>query len=433
MVKIILGLIGPQDSVKNILETAASFTDVTIYSYPYSDRSDIDDIIRKHAGEVDQWMFSGQVPYYYALDQGLIKKEEGTYPPLYGASLLGTIVEASYALKEVLRSISIDTINEKELETTRRHFSLNDLQVHALPYEAYLPNEEIIEHHVTCYESGKTNVAFTCISAVQIALKEKGIPTFRIYPSHLSVYFTIQLLRERGTSSLYQRSQMALIGIEASSPMFETTNPYHTWKYRELDVKRLLLKMSDQVNGSFVPGGSGYYSVYTTRGEIERLIKGQEFFQLQKSAEAICSVKLRIGVGYGITAMDAEEHVQQALQVAREEEGQPIVLVNDVGNITHLVDKVDTFTYEVAKWTSPERKEQLKDVGPMTVAKLEALSKFYRQEEVTAQDVTKWLSTSERNARRILACLEDSNIATKANDNDRGQRGRPRNIYKLHF
>lgn len=49
----------------------------------------------------------------------------------------------------------------------------------------------------------------------------------------------------------------------------------------------------------------------------------------------------------------------------------------------------------------------------------------------SADDLSKWLGMTQRNARRILSCLEKVELAEVVGTEAPGPRGRPRKIFKI--
>ncbi|RDU38179.1 hypothetical protein DRW41_01005 [Neobacillus piezotolerans] len=432
--KITVGVIGPEDSVNHILNFAESFDGLELIPFYYDDLSQIDNIVHHNQPLVDQWFFSGQVPYTYAVAKNLATEENSYYPPLYGASLLGKVVEANLEMDKVLKVISLDTIQEEELDTTKRFFSLQDLKVFSYSYPDYRPNEEIIRFHQQLYEEGKSEVAFTCLRGVYDSLIKLGIPCYRIFPSQLSIYFALRILKERGESSLYQRSQLALLGIEMIQA--ETNDEFfnsYEHKHKELNLKSLLIEIAERVNGSFVQIGDGLYFIYTTRGEIEIKIDKKDLYHLIDTVYSRTNFKLRIGLGYGITALQAEENVQAAFRHARKRQDPAIVQVDENRQVTEFISDKDDLTICFQNWTSDGWAEKLRksNISPSSLSKIQALSNFYKKMEVNSHDVAVWLGSSERNARRILLEMETLGLAKSKTVRLDDSKGRPRKVYRL--
>ncbi len=437
LLEIRLGVIGPEDSVKHILNSAEPFADITLLPFSYTAIDQVHEIIHQNRDLIDQWFFSGQVPYTYALSKQLIQEKDGIYPPLYGASLLGKVLEALMDLEEVVQKISLDTIQENELHTTKQYFSLQKLQIFSYSYPDFRPVDEIVEYHRSLFEMGKTQVAFTCIRAVYLRLKDLGIPCYRIYPSHLSIYFTLRLLKERGVSSWYQRSQLALLGVELLPPDEEDDGYLFSYelKHKELNLKRLLLELAERINGSFVQIGDGLYFIYTTRGEIEFKLDKSDLFHLIETVYSHSKYHIRIGIGYGLNALQAEENVRTAFRNARKNTSSKVVLVDEKKKVTEYLTERKALQYDYQKWVDGEWSEALRkaNISPTALAKIESLANFYKKEEVNAQEVASWLGSSERNARRILAELENLKLATSKSIQLNGSKGRPRKVYRLIF
>lgn len=432
--EITVGVIGPEDSVNHILNFAESFEGLDLIPFYYDDLNQIDGIVQGNQSMVDQWFFSGQVPYTYAVSKSLVTEENSYYPPLYGASLLGKVVEANLEMDKVLKEISLDTIQEEEMETTKKFFSLRDLHVFSYSYPDFRPTAEIVEFHQKLYEEGKTEVAFTCLRAVYDSLKQLGIPCYRIYPSQLSIYFALRILKERGESTLYQRSQLALLGIEMIQP--ETNEEFfnsYEHKHKELNLKSLLIEMAERVNGSFVQIGDGLYFIYTTRGEIEIKIDKNDLYELMDTVYSRTNFKLRIGLGYGITALQAEENVQAAFRHARKRQAPTIVLVDENRQVTEFISDKDDLTIRFQNWTSSGWTEKLRksNISPSSLSKIQALSNFYKKMDVNSHEVAGWLESSERNARRILSEMETLGLAKSKTVRLDDSKGRPRKVYTL--
>ena len=101
MRKIRLAVVGPSDSVALINEVAAEYTDrIIVIGYIYADASEVPDLIAKHDKEVDMWVFSGKVPYGYAL--GVRKCKPKMYIPHTGTSIYRVFLE-------MLQGILLDT------------------------------------------------------------------------------------------------------------------------------------------------------------------------------------------------------------------------------------------------------------------------------------------------------------------------------------
>lgn len=435
--KIRVGVVGPGDSVGHILALSREYSELEMIPYIYKETKETEKIIREHKTEIDLWFFSGQAPYFYARSKGLIGEENAHYPPLYGSSLLGTLLEA-HLREGGFQQASLDTIQESELDILKNTYFLGDLNIHTFSYNEYEPAEEIIHFHKELYEKGKTEVALTCVQEVHDRLREQGIPCYRVVPSPVAIKLVLRYLRERGQSNWYKRSQIAIMGMEVvhSPSSLEEQHFTYEMKRHELEIKQVMLDYAEKVQGSFVQIGDGLFFIYTTRGEMDMHFQEASMYSLIEEAKIHSKMKVRIGVGYGLTAYDAEQNVRLALQYARDQKASPVISVDENKEIKeHLSESgEEAISYQQRIW-GEEWEERFKGakINPAIVSKIEYLSRHYQKKIVTAQEVSRWLKNTERNSRRIMAELERLGLAKVTGEEQPGQRGRPRKVYELKF
>ncbi len=72
--------------------------------------------------------------------------------------------------------------------------------------------------HQELYESGKTDVALTCVRSVYLELKKRGVPVYRVLQSDLSIYSALSHLRERAFAKQFEKKQFVILGVEILYP-----------------------------------------------------------------------------------------------------------------------------------------------------------------------------------------------------------------------
>ncbi|PPA70308.1 hypothetical protein [Jeotgalibacillus proteolyticus] len=433
--KIRLGAVGPEDSIEKIEREAAQFEDLIIIPFSYETTEETKEIIQENKSKVDFWLFSGQAPYYYAQSLGLIQEHEAGYPPLYGSSLLGELLNAQYKHGAIIPSISVDTISTDEMDSFRRMVPLDELNVYALPYDGYLPSEEIVRFHEKLYFENKISAAFTGIRSVYLELKKRGVPCYRVMATELAIQLTIKYIREQLHSSYYRKSQIAIVGIERILNPAQSEEDYYSYKMKhlDLDMKRLILHYAERIKGSYVQIGDGLFSIYTTLGELE-LQTFEPLFELQNQSLLQTKLPLRAVVGYGRTAMEAEQNVRQAFLESKKTKGQVVFCVNEDKVVHQIIENEKALTYNQRQWGEEWlAKFKAARISPSIVSKLQSISGYYNKQMVTSKDIATWLNSTERNARRVLTALEEMGLAQVSGEEQPGQRGRPRRFYTLLF
>ncbi|MBD8071202.1 hypothetical protein [Bacillus sp. PS06] len=429
-----VGVVGPEDSVYQIMKAGQQFKELNLIPYVYERTEETVDLICRNKEWIDQWFFSGQAPYYYALSKGVITEEEASYTPLQGSSLLGTLLEAFVKEGRILYRLSFDTIQVDEIEDVQESFSLNDLTMYTNAYPGYMPAEDIIQFHKDLYDAQKIDVAITCINSVYQALKKLGVPTYRVVQSEISTHRVLGSIKERGQTSWYRKSQLVIVGIEVIYPSSsEGQQLSFKIKHQELELNRVLLGFVEKINGSLAEIGNGLYYIYTTRGELDLFLK-QNSIQTQLDKIYVNSkLHARVGVGYGKTVLEAEQNVRVAFEHARVHQGSVVITITEDKEVIELVAENELLTYQ-RRHLGDEWEKVFKDasISPSLASKIESLSSHYGQKAITSIELARWLKSTERNARRILAEMERIGLASVKGE-ESGQRGRPRKIYELKF
>ncbi|MBW3111457.1 hypothetical protein KYJ26_06430 [Bacillus sp. MCCB 382] len=431
-----IGVIGPDDSIKRINHVATFFENIELMNFPYDKVDEIENILEKNRGLVDQWFFSGQSPFYYALEKGWITEKEGSFPPLHGSSFFGALLEAQMKEQRLFHTISIDTISKEEIQKAVEFHSFDQLTIASYPYEGYRSAADLVDYHRSLFEKGDIEAAITCIQSVQKRLTEMGIPCYRVVPTNLSIRMILQYLLERAQSRKYQKSQIAIVGIEViySTQTLDESHFSYKMKHQELDLKRNLLDIAQKINGSMVQLGDGLFFVYTTRGELDLHEKESIFSTMTQEVKAHTNLDIRVGLGFGVTVLEAEHHVRLAFQHARKHESSIVVSVNEDKTVTEILPSTSSVTYSLNN-LGEEWKEAFKDssVSSAIVSKILSLSRHYEKEEITSQDLSRWLKSTERNGRRILTEMERIGIVRISGEEQSGGRGRPRKLYQFQL
>lgn len=432
--KVKIGIIGPADTVKRILEIGQHYEMIEFLPFTYTVVNDIEKIVKDNAALVEQWFFSGQSPYFYAYERGWIQPEEAAYAPLHGSGFLGALLEGIFVEGNIFKRASIDTLPNEAIEGNKSFYKLGDIDFKTFPYEGYLANEKLVDFHVQAFENGQAEVAFTCILAVRNELMRRGIPAFRIIPSDVTITMVIELLEERIYNARSKQSQIVLLGVEAILSEENSRNlPYSfRLKRQALLLHERLLATAEMLKGSLMTLGDGLYFIYSTYGEIEEeLLKGS-LPTLMQQVEKQSGLRIRIGIGYGSTAMQAEQNVRLAFQHARQTDEPLLVLVDEKENI-RLLETMDDESYESKSFGADwDKKFEGATISAQTASKLHAYAIQYRKQAFTAHDVALWMKSTDRNGRRIVTELERLGVISLAGEEQLGGRGRPRKVYQFN-
>lgn len=430
-----LGIVGPLPSVERILNLTQHLADdVQFVSMVYHHPREIPDILEKNRSTIKGWLFSGPIPLSVA--SPFLKKDELTaYCKPAGSGLYKALLQMNidHPIRDKRYSIDIIRSEDLDMHESFAEAGLPLEQVYLNIFEGSDEPEKLIRFHMEKWESGQIVAALTCMHFVYAALQEKGVPVYRLMTSSQDIRQAAKLLIQQARSSYFKDTQIGIHMIEADllNQRTLTESTSYALQYAELQIKTVLLQLCEHMDGVLVDKGNGRYQIFSTRGAIER-----ELSRLHTAIEQIgleIEVDVTVGIGYGDTALAAENHALRALQQSKQQEPQSrIIVVQDNGVIREAVGQAEEWSYS-SRSLDRELLAQLNqaNISVKTYKKIEALTQRMNWDGFTTNQLAQHLSMTVRNAQRIMSSLCQIQLAEVDGEEVQALRGRPRKIYRL--
>ena len=432
MRKIRIGVVGPGDSVKLIEEVAADYLEKMIVSgYIYEDASEVPDIIRRHDGDVDMWMFSGKVPYRYA-----IAVKDSITPKLFmphtGTSIYRVLLYLARENRPV-GSMSFDTFSRQEIIETFEDAQTALPQIYVNDYDNVVSASELTKFHLDLWNAGKTKVAVTCFYATYQELKRHGVVAFRIWPTKSNIRSMLDLAVSKADALLSKAGQIAILHIAMDGYddfSREAVSGYAVLKV-ELQLHEILLNFAEKVKGAIVMQGNGRFIIYSTRGAMEEITQGFTRMPIMDEAGKRLAITISGGIGFGDTAYNANENAMIALGLAkRKGKGKWMVVLDDKTVVGPLNSELQLrYSIRSDNAETLALAKQL-NVSGTTLNRLISVFAKIDGEILGAETLAQYLSMTERNARRLLGTLAANGMAVETGEEYRGA-GRPRKMYRI--
>ncbi len=426
-----IGVVGPAESVGKILSVAEEFPNTKCIPFIYETVTELPALIEQGRPIVDQWLFSGMMNHMYALQHGLVKEEQASFPYLHGSSFFGKLLEIQANEGRIIRSVSIDYITAEEVQKVVSFYDLNYLHFETTPSSCNGDGKQLSFLHEKLYKDQKTEVAITAMKEVYDRLKEADVPVYRLTPSYIAIKLSIELLIKKAQSKHFENLQMAVIGCQVLNANENIEKSIFEWKHQDLLIKKHLLTLTQKLNGSFVEIADGLYSIYTTKGEIDEDIESS---LLTTIGTLKLNDQLDIGftIGYGQTVVEAEQHVRHGLNQLKADEEPYLLIVKTKKDITQKVQSDYSNMLNTTELrTILQERFQLTDSNARDVLRLAFNCQRYNKQEFTADDVAQWFTNTKRNARRILLELQQTGIIEIYDKTQTTPRGRPSNVYRF--
>ena len=197
-----------------------------------------------------------------------------------------------------------------------------------------------------------------------------------------------------------------------------------------LEIQAAILNFAESISGSFVTIGIGVFVIFSTRGSLETT--ENSISSLLEQLALLADLPSNIGIGYGDTALTAEENARLGLNHAQNYDSFCAFLVDDNGTIEGPLKEQEAITFQY-RTENKEISEKLKNSGITitTFNKILSVQKRMGNGSITSTQVADWLKMTPRNARRILTALVEEGMAEIIGDEAPSSKGRPRKIYRV--
>lgn len=431
--KIKLAIVGPSDSVALIQEIAGEYAErILAMGYIYAEASEVPELIGKFDAEVDMWVFSGKVPYGYAMTVKNAKPK--LYLPHTGTSIYRVFLQL---LRQNLpiNSMSFDTFSEKEVVETCADAGLPLPHLYVNDYQGVVSAAELTNYHLKLWRDGKTAVAVTCFYATYKALLAQGVKVFRIWPTKSSIRTMLDLVVSKADAILSKAGQIAIqhISIDGYDDFVRDASSGYAVLKMELKMQEILLRFAERIKGAIVMQGNGRFALYSTRGCMEDATEGFTAMPLIEEVTQKLSVTASGGIGMGDTAYDANENATIALGLARRKGKNKWMAVLDDKTVVGPMSSPLLMKYSMRS-DNPMNLSIAKQLNISGTTLNRLMSVFIRidGETLGAETLAQYLSMTQRNARRLLNAMETQGIATLTGEEYRGA-GRPRKLYRINM
>lgn len=431
-----IGLVGPADSVALAVDVAqASGLAGRVVARAYDRVEDAVGLARELDAVCQTILFTGRVPYAFARAAGGFTAGL-RYVPHSGADLYRMLVQLLRARAGALPRISLDTIDPAVVAEAYADLGLEPPE-HVLPLEVDGDPDrlrsltEIVAFHRGLAAAGATDIAVTCVGAVDAALRAEGHAVWRIGHSRSVLRDALRQADLAARLALTERTQPAAIVVRPapSAPVAPDPGPYEEQR-RRLRRREAVLDLAERLRGRLADGEDGSAIVYASRGTVEgaisRLLAGQGGpFDPDRLPP-----DLRVGVGIGATLAAAEENAERSLVMA--EDAADLHVTYPDGAVLRATRSAPPATYRLRE-TDAARLRIARELGlgPLALARLTRALRQVDAGAVTAAELAAAYGIAPRSARRMMTALQRAGIALPLGRQGGPRAGRPQTVYRI--
>ncbi|MFC7786561.1 transcriptional regulator [Rossellomorea sp. GCM10028870] len=419
MEKIKIAVIGSQDFIQDLHSIEPHMTDIEIDPYTYQDPYQSKELIQ-HLKPCDAIFFSGALPYYYSKEIC----DQLSVPSLFleqnEMAVASSLLSITYHKKIPIDRISIDLMEALYTKHVSMDIGISIPAAHVLEYKERLPYQldltSIVQYHYSLHQLGNTDVALTSIHAVYDRLKELGVPTERMVDPIRSLLNGFQKVKSIALLNKKKASTISAIYLS------------HDQSHQEFN--QWLQSFTHDIQGSGQSIDEHTYLLHSTVGHIESLVSHHTFEELISRWNG----RMKIGFGYGTTAIETEQNAGIALRFAQNDPlGKCGYILTDDKNLLGPYPKEAKL--QRLKNNHPKLFDIAKEIkiSPGNLSKLIEFSRKRSSSQFTAAELTDYLQITRRSTERIIKKLVDHGSIRIVGEEMTYQQGRPRSIYELHL
>ncbi len=402
-----IGVVGPHDLVDDVAAVCEEQPGVIARRLDYDHESQAPGIVAAHDAHVRAWLFTGIVPYTLAQDAKALSRP-AVFVDYTGTTLLQGTVRLLRDGHDPSR-ISVDTLPSAEVMGTLGEAGVPVERIRVMSYRAGFTSDDFVAFHRKCARGATpSTAAVTCLRSVYEALRGQ-MPVLRLAPSTHSVRIALRQLLLSADNQAQEDAQIALGLVEVSGD------------------DEGLLKEATALGGSLARFTGGTHLLVTTRGPLGDATAGFTALpMLRRLADR--HEQVRVGLGLGRSAAEAESLARRALSRARRL-GPVAAVLSLRGDMDVVLESEPAAPSKGA----PNMSVIAQRVG-LSIPTLERLKQVRLaagSQPLTTREVADQLGVQQRTARRMLHRLELAGLAQRLGHLSSGESGRPLTLYRL--
>lgn len=423
----VLGIIGPKDLVDKSIKIGKDIISVDLIGLPYRDESETLEILINNADKLDGILFTGVLPYNYALKYMKLSIPIYYYP-ISGSSLYRTLFLMKIKDNIDIERISIDTLTDIDVSDVYEELNINDKNIILNNMEAInYDKEKCIDFHYDLYKSNKVRGVVTSINSVYEELKRLNVPVFKIIPTISTIKDTFKMIESTTRKIMAENKQTAIVLISARNKEKYISDIQFN------KLHEMLSGYGKELQASVFYDKKGHnYVMLISKGILEEYTCGYNNIPFVDEIFQEINVNIDVGIGMGANDFISQSNARRALELSISGEGpylinQDKVVIGPIGTKNQLMYGLKCSDKMMLNLS--ERVE----ISTVYLGKIQSLINKSQTKYMTSADIKDGLNISLRSANRIMNKLVLGGIAHPVGREQSGEQGRPKTVYKIEL
>lgn len=435
-----LGIVGPKSSVAEaVMYLEKAGLPLLLTELAYDKYTDIPELLDKRQKSVDAILFTGMVPFSYAM-RFVQPQCPWNVIPRDKLSLVFTLLKAGFVKNFDITKISIDNYDSLIGEAYRElNYSLEDVSVILAPNNIFDKNylQDLLDFHLTQYKSGKAKCVLTGMEFVYNRLSELKIPCMMISKAFDSVIQEANKLLVRQSSDKLQNSRVVILAVSIEyledHPVYER-NILQILHYKD-KARDTLYVFAQKAGAAIFEAGENKFYLCLHGDHLNAETQDLRSLEIIQSISGMDIVKnIFVGIGMAKTAFMAKQHAELGIQHCRNFGRSCAFVLDSDKNISGPIvrsrgnneqgRRLDADLNVIAERSG---------VSVQALSRLYAIIRQYGLESVTSKKLAQLYGSSERNMHRILLKLEEAGYVKQTGKESILGPGRPRKIIQFNL
>jgi len=428
-----IGIIGPSDVVQAVMDVGREFVGISLEPLIYQNEEEAPELAKVFEERGDVIVFTGPIPFHL-VRQKFKPRIPTLYVPNTSEALITCLFKAACRDGKNIEKASIDYLSERSVEESYAGLGHSADQVIVEEGKGFPSTGEIVSFHQELFEQDKVEVMVTGLRSAYDRLRALGLPAYRLKPTKTAIReaFQLAILEAKALRNKATQATIGILNIDNFSEWASTTKSEYEIQKAKLRLHEIVLEYVQSIQASMAYLGGDEFVIFATRGALEETTNFYEVAPLIAHVRGELPFTISYGLGLGITAADAEKNARSALARAKEVGGNSCFVFTEDGKVLGPLG-----TYEQLEYVQRSHDERVVGVAKAaglsvtTISRLESLMRKRGRTRLTANDIAEGFGITLRSGRRILATLEQANLAQAVGEEQPVGRGRPRQIYKI--
>lgn len=432
--RIKIAAFGPSGTMEKLLESVSHDT-IDITPFIYKDPKESPGLVRDAYG-FDALFFTGPVPYFFSLKEIEEKKLPATFVPFdeYGVSLSLNFVKTHLGFHT--NKLSFDIHDSQYIYSVLKELNIDAESVFIKEYRTLIKedfpfSDELVNFHYSLWQKGKIDLVITSINSVYETLKDLKANCFRMIVPRKNILDALNNVYSRCELILSKKSQITVgfVSIKEYGDILKRKGKIGGQEL-VLELHQLLLQFGKEINASIHYLGNNQYILFGTRGPLEYITNEYQELPILSKIQELLNIHVSIGFGFGISANEAEENAQIALNYAEQikNKGSCYIITDSKLVIGPLDENVTGFHLR----SENDLILSISKKAGLSVSSISKLLKFWEirgYKGFTSKDLADYFQFSKRSSDRMIKKLLDANFMHVSGEEQPFSKGRPRSIY----